>query len=175
MNRSLQFAAEYWEETESKVEFFPDSAPPKLPVTAVKVYAIQDGNLLLTKVGRGWDLPGGHIEGGETPDEALIREIKEETGGTIENIKLIGYLKITNVRENDRNKRYPRKSCILVYTGGGLSFDHNHDLSQYEATDQKLIPFSQVKDFHHNWSDMKQQILDYAAAKITNLNKPSKN
>ena len=29
---------------------------------------------------RGWEIPGGHVEPGETPDEAMLRELYEETG-----------------------------------------------------------------------------------------------
>ena len=29
---------------------------------------------------RGWEIPGGHLEPGETPGKAMLRELKEETG-----------------------------------------------------------------------------------------------
>lgn len=39
---------------------------------------------------QGYTLPGGHIEPGESFVDAVIREMKEETGLTIKNPKLCG-------------------------------------------------------------------------------------
>jgi 8-oxo-dGTP diphosphatase len=53
------------------------------------------GRLLLIKRGHApgaglWSLPGGRIEPGETDAEALVREMREETGLVIEAGSLIG-------------------------------------------------------------------------------------
>ena len=37
-----------------------------------------------------WTVPGGHLEPGEDPYEGAIRELKEETGLDVEDIKLVG-------------------------------------------------------------------------------------
>ena len=52
-----------------------------------------DKYLLQDRVGEDWKgytLPGGHIESGESIVDAVIREMKEETGLTIKNPKLCG-------------------------------------------------------------------------------------
>jgi 8-oxo-dGTP diphosphatase len=58
------------------------SARPELAVGAVVVH---DGSLLLVRRGHGpaageWSVPGGRVEWGETVAEAVVREVREETG-----------------------------------------------------------------------------------------------
>jgi 8-oxo-dGTP pyrophosphatase MutT (NUDIX family) len=55
---------------------------------------IQDGKVLMVRqyVQRGdlvWNFPGGGIESTETPEQACVREIKEETGYDIRIDKLL--------------------------------------------------------------------------------------
>jgi 8-oxo-dGTP pyrophosphatase MutT (NUDIX family) len=38
--------------------------------------------LISTQSGRRWQLPKGHIEAGETPEQTAVREVREETGVT---------------------------------------------------------------------------------------------
>ena len=56
------------------------------------------GRLLLIKRGHApgaglWSLPGGRIEPGETDAEALVREMREETGLVIDPGQLIGIVR----------------------------------------------------------------------------------
>ena len=50
-----------------------------------------DNKWLLTKhKDRGLEFPGGKVEKGESPKEAALREVMEETGGVIKKIQYIG-------------------------------------------------------------------------------------
>ena len=37
----------------------------------------------------GWGLPGGFLSAGESPDDAIHREIKEETGIDLDNVRML--------------------------------------------------------------------------------------
>jgi 8-oxo-dGTP pyrophosphatase MutT (NUDIX family) len=51
---------------------------------AIKGVIARDGAVLLLRNERDeWELPGGKIEDGESPEECLVREVGEETGWTV--------------------------------------------------------------------------------------------
>ena len=66
----------------------------KSEIELTNMCLICDGNKVLVqeKVGtRGLVFPGGHVEEGESLLESVVREMKEETGLTIENPKVCGF------------------------------------------------------------------------------------
>lgn len=62
------------------------------PRPCVGALIVRDGRLLLGRRAgepyRGWwDIPGGFMEAGETPEEALAREVLEETGLEVRSVR----------------------------------------------------------------------------------------
>lgn len=65
--------------------------PPKHIVSAATIVLNEQKELLLIKgPRRGWEMPGGQVEEGESLKDAAIRETKEETGIDIEVLKFCG-------------------------------------------------------------------------------------
>jgi 8-oxo-dGTP diphosphatase len=66
-------------------------AVPKHIVSAAAIVLNEKNELLLIKgPRRGWEMPGGQVEEGESLTDAVIRETKEESGIDIEVIKFCG-------------------------------------------------------------------------------------
>ncbi len=85
-----------------------------------------------------WSLPKGHIEEGETPEQAAIREIQEETGIVGEVLAPLGTIDFWFVAE-DRRVHKTVHHFLLRATGGELS-----DLD-VEVTEVAWVPLDQLE------------------------------
>lgn len=82
--------------------------PPKHIVSAATIVLNEKRELLLIKgPARGWEMPGGQVEEGESLTEAAIRETKEETGIDVEIIKFCGIFQ--NVKKSICNTLFLAK------------------------------------------------------------------
>lgn len=60
-----------------------------------------------------WEIPGGHIEENETPDEAAKRELIEETGAEEFSIRRIAYYSVNRFNEKSYGALYFAKITKL--------------------------------------------------------------
>jgi 8-oxo-dGTP pyrophosphatase MutT (NUDIX family) len=67
-------------------------APGAQALVVVQAAILRDGQVLLTVRSdlRGWELPGGAVQPGESDAEALAREVREETGLEVEILRRVG-------------------------------------------------------------------------------------
>ncbi len=99
-----------------------------------------------------WTLPGGGIETGESVEEAVIREVKEETNMKVLYHELIGY---QDVFETNLTERHTRSFCIVEPMGDFVS-DPDGDI-----TEIKLIDPEDYKQYF-DWGEMGDRIMTRA-------------
>lgn len=70
--------------------------PPVIPQAVI----VQNQHVLLVQRDqpRFWELPGGRLQPGEHPEEAVVREVREETGVQVHIVELLGWYERTGFR-----------------------------------------------------------------------------
>lgn len=87
---------------------------------------VRDGQILLTEQSQKFILPGGGVELGETPEQAVVREVKEETGFDVTNPKF-AEIETGFFSYEDRGKMNHLQTLLMFYVcefvGGEASTD----------------------------------------------------
>lgn len=100
-------------------------AYPERPIFGVGAVVLGNGKVLLVRRAKAprkgaWSLPGGAQKLGETAEQALTREVREETGLEVRPMRLLAVVDIIE-REGDAVARhYTVADYLAAVTGGTL-------------------------------------------------------
>ena len=110
-------------------------AQPRFTVTAGAVVLDEEGRVLLLRhalrKGSGWGIPGGFITRGEQPEDAVRREVREETGLALEGVELAFVRTLEHVRQVEVIFRASMKAAALE----GLKKNFEIERAQWFALD----------------------------------------
>jgi len=111
--------------------------------TVAVIIEFPNNKILLVKRGtvvfKGyWALPGGRVDAGETVEETVVREVKEETGLHVRIVKKIGEYHESGVQDGIEYDYYP--TCFLVKPTGGKIKRQEKEIEEIRLVDLKNIP-----------------------------------
>jgi ADP-ribose pyrophosphatase YjhB (NUDIX family) len=139
---------------------------PTRPYLAVSAAIVHDGHVLIVRRARPpahglYTLPGGGVELGETLEQAVVREIREETALAIEPVELVGFRQAI-VR--DAAGRVERHFVILPFAarflGGEIALNE-------ELAEARWLPPSDISGL--KTTEGLAAIVAAAAARITSF------
>lgn len=108
---------------------------------STKAIIQKEGKILLIKDPKGlWELPGGRINFGETPQQTLRREIKEELGLTISDISAIIDVQTFCTSKVDTEKQY-----LLLFFECGV--DNYEIVLDHESIAFEWVSLSNINEY----------------------------
>jgi len=81
-------------------------------------------------------LPKGHLEKGESSEQAATREVREETGLTATPIEKLGDVKYWYVRDGERVMKQVSFFLFRYHSGSVRDHDHEVDSAEWVRLDQ---------------------------------------
>ncbi|MQA78575.1 MAG: NUDIX domain-containing protein [Streptosporangiales bacterium] len=110
----------------------------RFPVS-VKGVVVRDGLVLLCRNERDeWELPGGKLDPGETPEQCVVREVAEETGWRVETGAILDAW-VHPVRP-DRTVFVVTYACRVVDDGTLVVSEEHEELALFSEADVSSLP-----------------------------------
>lgn len=117
-----------------------DRLPPAQLITSALGLVFDGNRLVLPKlVDRGWDIPGGHIESAESPEEAFRRETLEEVGAVLGRVSLLGYQKLVIHAPIPEGYKYPYPSSYQTFFWATVASFEQFEPT-FEVSERGLFP-----------------------------------
>ena len=111
--------------------------------TATAIIPSPDNKILLIKRNtvpfKGyWGLPGGRMDPGETIEQTIVRETKEETGLDVEIVRKIGEYVEKGIKDDVDYEYYP--TCFLVKIVGGEMKRQESEIQDIQLFSPRELP-----------------------------------
>lgn len=112
---------------------------------------IRDGKILLAKQTQGYDFPGGGIEKSELIADALVREVKEETGVDVSvgGLVTVETSLFRGNREDNHQQAFFQSILIYYrcdYIGGELTTDNFDEYEKSYGEMPEWVPLDKLAD-----------------------------
>ena len=119
---------------------------PEQPVVGVGAVIVREGKIALIKRGNEpskgkWAIPGGLVELGESPEQAVIRESREETGLDVESPRLVDV--VSNVDFDEQGKIKYHYVIIDYY----VQVKKGTAEAASDAVELHWVPFDEVENY----------------------------
>jgi 8-oxo-dGTP diphosphatase len=111
--------------------------------TSTAIIPYTDNKILLIKrnthpfVGF-WALPGGRMDPGETIEQTVVREVKEETGLDVKIVRIVGEYVERGAREEIEYEYYP--TCFVVEPVGGELKKQDSEIQEMKLFSLDALP-----------------------------------
>jgi 8-oxo-dGTP diphosphatase len=154
--KAVRFPVVLWKhETATFVASGTPPNDPAVPAPAALVFPFYGDKIVLADiVTRGWCIPSGHVEAGETFEEAVRREAREEAGVTLGRVACLGYFILTDAATG-RVRHAP------TYVGEVLGMESDPPLTP-DSRGRQLVNVEDVAGLYFAWDDLLAAVFAHA-------------
>ena len=135
-------------------------APPEgtgVDAPAALVFPFYGDRIVLADIAtRGWCIPSGHIEPGETPEQAVRRESEEEAGAVLGRVAYLGYFVLTHA-SSGVVRHAPTFVAEVASIGGPPTGGDSLGMQMVNAED--------VAGMYFAWDDLLAEVFLHACEK----------
>ena len=85
-----------------------------------------------------WALPGGRMDPGETIEQTIVREVKEETGLAVTVVRVVGEYVEKGIKDDIEYEYYP--TCFVVRSIGGELKKQDSEIQEIQIFSLNALP-----------------------------------